>query len=133
MVEARERDFFRTSPEGAVVLALDGRRDGLLFGAVELRDGGEAWLDYELEPAPGGVACSLYRGAGEIPALAYWAGGRRAEIVSPPRRTLIVWNRGPWALSVDGEPLSPGEVSASTPAGAAPWMLRFAGWLPRRN
>ena len=103
-------------------MALDSQRDGLLFGAAELRDGGEAWLDYELGSDPDGDMVSLYREAADVPVVEYHARGRRVDIVTSPDRLLIVWNHGRRA--------SPGEMTASVPQGATPWLLRLADWLP---
>lgn len=132
-MEQKTLDFFRKNPEGAVIVALDDQRDGFLFGAVELRDGEETWLDYELECTLSADFVFLYRQTEDMPALVYRAGGRRVDVVAPPDRMLILWNRGRRALAVDGDPLSPGEVSASVPKGAIPWLLRFAHWLPWRG
>lgn len=129
-MEANEQKFFKSNPEGAVIIALDSREDGLLFGAVELQGGEETWLDYELELAPDGDAVSLYRGAEDSPVLEYRARGRRVDMITHPDRLLILWNRGWRALAVDGEPLSQGELSASVPEGVTPWLLRLASWLP---
>ena len=129
----QENKFFRNNPEGAVIVALDSRKDGLLFGAVELRAGDELWLDYEMEFGSNGDMVSLYRGAEDAAALEYRARGRRVDILTPPDRLLILWNRGRRSLAVDGEPLSPEELLASAPEGAAPWLLRFASWLPGRE
>lgn len=129
-MEGKTTDFFINGPEGAVIVALDNQQDGLLFGAAELRDGGEAWLDYEFGSDPDGDMVSLYREAADVPVVEYHARGRRVDIVTSPDRLLIVWNHGRRALAVDGEPLSPGEMTASVPQGATPWLLRFADWLP---
>lgn len=122
--------FFGDNPEGALIVALDSREDDLLFGAVELRAGQESWLDYEMEFGSDGDTVSLYRGAEDAAVLEYRTRGRRVDILTPPDRLLILWNRGQRALAVDGEPLSPGEVLASAPESVTPWLLRFAGWLP---
>lgn len=132
-METKEQDVFRSGREGAVIVALDERKDGLLFGAVELRNGEELWLDYELELSPEGGAVSLFRGAEDVPVLEYHASGRRLDTVSPPDRMLIFWNHGRRALAADGEPLAPGEIAAFAPQGATPWLLRFAGWLSKRE
>lgn len=132
-MKTSERDFFRNNPEGAVIVALDSRKDGLLFGAVELRGGRESWLEFELESSPDGDAVSLYRGVEDSPALEYFARGRRVDVTTHPNRLLIFWNRGRQALAVDGEPLSPGELFSSAPEGATPWLLRIAGWPPGRG
>lgn len=124
------QDFFRDNPEGAVIIALDSREDGLLFGAIELRGGEETWLDYELERGPDGSLVSLYRGAEDSPVLEYCARGRRVDVMTHPDRLLFLWNRGRRALAVDGEPLSQGELYASAPKDMTPWLLRFASWLP---
>lgn len=123
-------NFFTRNPEGAVIVALDCQWDGLLFGAAELRDGAVRWLDYELEFSQGGSMVSLFRGAEDTPALEYLVRGRRADTVTPPDRLLILWNRGPCPLAVDGDPLPPGEITACAPQGITPWLLRFASWLP---
>lgn len=128
-----EQEFFTSNPEGAVIIALDSREDALLFGAVELRGGEEAWLDFELEPGPDGDIVSLYRGTEDLPMLEYCARGRRVDLITHPDRLLVLWNHGRQALAVDGESLSPGELSASVPEGVTPWLLRFARWLPRRG
>lgn len=132
-MRTEETRFFRDNPEGAVIVALDDQEDGLLCGAVELRGGEESWLDYEMEFWPDGDAVSLYRGAEDTPVLEYHAKGRRVDVVTQPDRLLILWNRGRCALAVDGEPLSPKEIHISAPAGVTPWLLRFAGWLPKRE
>lgn len=124
-----KQDFFRSNPEGAIIVALDDRKDGLLFGAAELRNGQEMWLDYELEFSQDGSAVSLFRGAEDTPAVEYCVRGRRVDTVTPPDRLLILWNHGQRSLAVGGEPLSPGAMTASAPQGATPWLLRFAGWL----
>lgn len=129
-MNSNENTFFTDNPEGALIAALDSRKDGLLFGAVELRCGDHLWLDCELDSAPSGTTVSLFREAEDAPVFAYRAKGRRVDIVTPPDRLLILWNRGRRALAVDGEPLSPGEVYACAPEGAVPWLLRFANWLP---
>lgn len=127
----KKKDWsFLRNPEGAVIVALDSREDGLLLGAVELRGGEESWLDYEMESDREGGIVSLYRGGEDEPVLEYHARDRRAEVMTPPGRPLILWNHGRRALAVDGDPLSPGEVSGSIPAGTIPWLLRFASWLP---
>lgn len=131
-MEGKTADFFVRDSEGAIIVALDSREDGLLFGAAELRDGEEAWLNYELESGPNGGMVSLYRDTDDIPVVEYHARGQRVDIVTAPDRLLILWNHGRRALAVDGEPLLPGEMTASTPQGATPWLLRFAGWLPGR-
>lgn len=132
-METKESQFFRDNPEGAVIVALDSQEDGLLSGAVELRGGEESWLDYEMESSMDGDTVSLYRGTEDTPVLEYCAKGRRADVVTPPDRLLILWNRGRRALAVDGEPLSPEEICTSAPVGVIPWLLRFAGWLPKRE
>lgn len=129
-METNEQKFFRNNPEGAVIAALDSREDALLFGAVELRDGEETWLNYELESGPDGDLVSLYRETEDTPLLEYHVRGRRTGLIMHPDRLLILWNHGRQALTVDGELLSPGEVSASAPEDATPWLLRFADWLP---
>lgn len=133
VMEINERKFFKINPEGAVIIALDSREDALLFGAVELRGGEEAWLDFELEPGPDGDIVSLYRGTEDLPMLEYCARGRRVDLITHTDRLLILWNHGRQALAVDGEPLSSGELSASAPKSVTPWLLRFARWLPRRG
>ena len=125
-----EREFFRNNPEGAVIVALDSREDGLLFGAAELRSGEESWLDFALESGPDGDMVSLYRETEDTPLLEYCAKSRRVDVTVHPDRLLILWNRGRRALAVDGEPLSPGELLNSAPEGITPWLLRFASWLP---
>lgn len=130
IMETDKCKFFKSNPEGVVIIALDSRKDGLLFGAVELRDGEGIWLDFELESGPGGNMVSLYRGAEDLPVLEYCARGRRTDMITHPDRLLLLWNRSRQALAVDGEPLSPGELSASAPEGVTPWLLRFASWLP---
>lgn len=132
-METNEREFFRSNPEGAIIVALDSREDGLLFGAVELRGGEQHWLDYELESTPDSDMGSLYRQTEDTPLLEYRAKGRRVDTLVIPDRLLMFWNCGCQALAVDGEPLSPGELSASVPEGVTPWLLRFADWLPRRG
>lgn len=122
--------FFKSNPEGAVIIALDSHQDGLLFGAVELRGGKETWLDYELERGLDSDTVSLYRETEDSPVLEYCAQGRRVDLITHPNRLLILWNRGRRALAVDGEPLSPGDLSASAPMGVTPWLLRLASWLP---
>lgn len=129
-METDKQEFFKSNPEGAVIIALDSREDGLLFGAVELRGGEETWLDYELEFSGGGDSVSLYRGAEDLPVVEYHVRGRRVDTITHPDRLLILWNHGRRALAVDGEPLSPRELLTSTPEGMTPWLLRFAGWLP---
>lgn len=129
-MKAENWDFLKADPEGAVVVALDDREDGLLFGAVELRHAEELWLNYELEFGVDDHAVSLYREAEDTPVLAYRARKRRVDVEIPPDRLLIFWNRGRRALAVDGEPLSPGEIFASAPEGRISWLLQFAGWLP---
>lgn len=125
---------FLTAPEGAVIVALEEGMEGLLYGAVELRGGEKHWLDYELADTPGGdVLVSLFREGEDASLFVYLAGARRADTETPSDRLLILWNRGQRALASDGEPLSPGELSASAPEGAVPWMLRFAGWLLNRE
>lgn len=128
-----EQKFFKSNPEGAVIIALDSREDALLFGAVELRGGEDAWLDFELEPGPDGDIVSLYRGAEDLPMLEYCARGRQVDLITHPDQLLVLWNHGRRALAVDGDPLSPGELSASAPVGVTPWLLRFARWLPSRG
>ena len=123
--------FFKVNPEGAVIVALDDQKDGLLFGAVELQGGTETWLDYELEFTLDNDTVSLYRQAEDTPVLIYHVRKRQVDVVAPPDRMLILWNRSRRALAVDGDSLSPGEVFASVPEGTTPWMLRFACWLPR--
>lgn len=130
-MEGTTASFFIRNPEGAVIVALDCQRDGLLFGAVELRDGAVRWLDYELEFSQGGSMVSLFRGAEDTPALEYLVRGRRVDTVTPPDRLLILWNRSPYALAVDGDLLPPGEIAACAPQGITPWLLRFASWLPK--
>lgn len=129
-MEMNEQDFFRSNPEGAIIVALDDQEDGLLFGAVELRNGEENWLEYELEFESDGETVSLYRGAEDTPTLEYHAGRRRVDTVTLPGRLLVFWNHGRHSLAVDGDPLSPGELTACAPQGAAPWLIRFASWLP---
>lgn len=128
-MEENATDFFASNPEGAVFVALDSREEGALFGTVELRKGEEVWLDYELEPSLTGDMVSLFRGAEDTPALKYCVRGRRVDTVAPPERLLVYWNRGRRTLAVDGEPLLPGEITASAPQGVTPWLLRFAGWM----
>ena len=113
-METKEQDVFRSGREGAVIVALDERKD-------------------ELELSPEGGAVSLFRGAEDVPVLEYHASGRRLDTVSPPDRMLIFWNHGRRALAADGEPLAPGEIAAFAPQGATPWLLRFAGWLSKRE
>lgn len=132
-MKAEHWDYAKAGPEGVAVVALDGREEGLLFGAVELRGGEEVWLDYELEFDLDGTAVSLYRAAEDIPVLTYCARGRRADIEVPPDRPLVLWNRGRRALAVDGEPLLPGRIFVHVPEGCTPWLLRFADWLPGRE
>lgn len=129
-MKAENWDFLKADPEGAAVVALDDREDGLLFGAVELRGGEEIWLDYELEFNPDDSVVSLYREAEDTPVLIYRARKRRVDIEIPPDRLLIFWNRGRRALAVGGEPLSPDEAFAEVPEDKTPWLLRFASWLP---
>lgn len=128
-METKEQDFFRRNPEGTIIVALDDRKDGLLFGAVELRNGEEMWLDYELEFSQDGSMAALFQGGEDTPALEYHARGRRLDTITPPDRLLVFWNHGQRSLSVDGEPLSPGEITASAPREAAPWLIRFPNWL----
>ena len=132
-MEMGKNKFFGDNPEGALIVALDSREDGLLFGAVELWAGQESWLDYEMEFGSDGDTVSLYRGAENAAVLEYYARGRRVDTMTLPDRLLVLWNRGHRALAIDGEPLSPGEVLASAPEGATPWLLRFANWLPGRE
>lgn len=132
-MEASEQEFFKRNPEGTVIVALDRRKDGLLFGGVELRSGEESWLDFELESGPDGDTVSLYRETEDTPLLEYCAKGRRVDVTVHPNRLLILWNRGRRALAVDGEPLSPGELFTSVPEGVTPWLLWFARWLPGRG
>lgn len=132
-METDEQEFFKSNPEGAVMIALDSREDGVLFGGVELRSGWELWLDYELESGGDGNTVSLYRGAEDQPVVEYHVQGRRVDLITHPDRLLVLWNPGRQALAVDGEPLSPGELSASAPEGVTPWLLRFARWLPERG
>lgn len=132
-METDRRDFFKSNPEGTVIIALDSRRNGLLFGGVELRSGRELWLDYELESGGDGDMVSLYRGAEELPVVEYHVRRRRVNMITHPDRLLILWNRGRQALAVDGEPMSPGELLGSAPEGITPWLLRFASWLPGRR
>ena len=129
-METKAQSFFRNNPEGAVIVALDSREDGLLFGAAELQSGKETWLEYELEFSRDGCVVSLFRGGNDTPALEYCTRGRRLDTVTPSDRLLVLWNRGRRALAVDGEPLSPGEITAFAPQGAVPWLIRFASWLP---
>lgn len=72
-METKEQNFFRSNPERSVIVALDDREDGLLFGAVELRGGEELWLDYELEFSQDSCVVSLFRGAEDVPVLEYHA------------------------------------------------------------
>ena len=129
-METARENFFRDNPEGAIIVALVCRKDVLLFGAAELLVGEESWLDYELVSGPDGGMVSLYRETDDVPVVEYHARGRRVDIVTAPDRLLILWNHGRRALAVDGEPLSPGEITSSVPQNAAPWLLRFAAWLP---
>lgn len=130
-METKGRDFFRRNPEGAIIVALDDRKDGLLFGAVELRNGEEMWLDYELGFSQRGSMVSLFRGVDDMPAIEYQASARRLDTITPPGRLLVFWNHGRCSLSVDGAPLSPGEVTASAPREVTPWLIRFPNWLPK--
>lgn len=130
-METKKQSFFQNNPEGAVIVALDDQKDGFLFGAVELRNGEELWLDYELGFGREGSIVSLFRGTEDTPELEYRARGRRVEAVAPPERLLVFWNHGRRSLAVDGKPLSPGEITAFAPQGAAPWLIRFASWLPK--
>ena len=130
-METKEQDFFRNNPEGSVVVALDDREDGLLFGAVELRNGEENWLEYALEVELDGETVSLYRGAEDTPTLEYHAGRRRLYTMTPPDRLLVFWNYGRRALVVDGEPLPQGEITASAPEKVTPWLLQFPSWLQK--
>lgn len=130
-METREQDFFRSNPEGSVIVALDDREDGLLFGAVELRGGEELWLDYELEFSQDSCVVSLFRGAADVPVLEYHAGGRHLDTMTPPNRLLVFWNHGRRALAVDGEPLSQGKITASAPEKVTPWLLQFPSWLQK--
>lgn len=129
-METSEQEFFKRTPEGAVIIALDSRRDGLLFGGGELRDGRKLWLDYELESGGDGDTVSLYRGAEDQPVVECYVRGRRVDMITHPDRLLILWNHGRRALAVDGEPLSPGDLLTSVPEGVTPWLLRLADWLP---
>lgn len=128
-MEGTTADFFISNPEGAVIVALDSQEDGLLSGAAQLWNGEEIWLEYELEFSPDGDIVSLFREAEDTPALEYRVRGRRVDTVTPPDRLLILWNRGKRALAVDGDSLSPGEITAAAPQGVTPWLLRFASWL----
>lgn len=65
----KRTEIFQNNPERAIIVALDSWKDGLLFGAVELRDGEENWLDYKLEPGPDGDVVSLYRETEDTPLL----------------------------------------------------------------
>ena len=132
-MEMGKNKFFRDNPEGALIVALDSREDGLLFGAVELRAGQESWLDYEMEFGSDEDTVSLYRGAEDTAVFEYRARGRLVDTMTLPDRLLVLWNRGLRALAVDGKPLPPGEVFASAPEGKTPWLLRFANWLPGRE
>ena len=129
-MKKKNPDFYKINPEGAVIVALDSQENGLLFGAVERRSGEETWLDYELEFTLDGDIVSLYREAEDLPMLVYQTKGRRVDVIAPPDRLLVLWNRGRCALAVDGDPLFPGEVSASAPKGYIPWLFRVASWLP---
>ena len=128
---AKYQDFFRVNPEGAVIIALDSCADGLLFGAVELQSGEETWLDYESKFDLDSSMVSFYRKSEGSPVLMYCVKGRQTGIITHPNRLLILWNRSRRELSVDGEPLSHGELSASAPEGITPWLFRLANWLPR--
>lgn len=132
-METKEQDFFKNNPEGAIIVALDSQKDGLLFGAVELRNGEEMWLDYELEFNRHGSMVMLFRDPEDTPVLEYHASGRRVDTVTSPGRLLVFWNRGRRSLAVDGDPLSPGEITASAPRAVTPWLLRFPGWLPKQE
>ena len=129
----KESDFFRENPEGVIIVALDSRRDGFLFGAVELRWGEEAWLDYGLEFGSEDDMVSLYRCADDTPMLEYRVKERRVDTVTRPDRLLVLWNHGEQTLSVDGDPLSPDEIFTSVPQGITPWLFRFADWLPKQK
>lgn len=130
-MEAKKQDFFRNNPEGAIIVALDNRKDELLFGAVELRNSEEMRLDYELEFSRDGSIVSLFQQTEDAPKLEYHAKGRQVDTVTPPDRLLIFWNCGRRTLTVDGESLSPGEITAYIPQGVIPWLLRFPNWLQK--
>ena len=132
-MEKETRNDIPDTPEGAVIVALDSREEGFLFGAVELRNGEERWLEYELEPDQEGDAVSLYREEEYEPMMEYRARGRRLDTLAGPGRLLLLWNRGKRALTVDGEPLDPGNLTASAPKGVTPWLLRLAPWLLERK
>lgn len=123
-------NFFNDNPEGAIIVALDSRNAGLLFGAVELRGGDEVWMEYEMGLSSECDMVSLYRTTSDTPPLEYRTIGRKVEIVTPPDRLLIFWNHGSRTLFVDGKPLPPGKIAAFAPEEGVPWLLRFANWLP---
>lgn len=130
-MKTKDWNFFKSNPEGAIIMALDSREADLLFGAVELHSGEETWLEYEAEFNLDGDVVSLYQETADTPVLEYSANGRRMDLITEPDRLLILWNRGRRTVTMDGRILPPGEITASVPLNVTPWFLRFASWLPK--